>query len=113
MFAVNEKTRRSESAHISRCLDFLLINSQQSEDGPATEAILQLPCHLSMHTGGVVVAPGALTKLVPVMCSRGKGTIITQLDLELVEALGLVKVDSLGIRGLIVMGNVAEFIQAN
>jgi DNA polymerase III subunit alpha len=33
--------------------------------------------------------------------------------LESVEALGLVKIDLLGIRGLIVMGDVAEFIQEN
>ena len=66
-----------------------------------------------MHPGGVVVAPGALTDLVPVMRSGGKGTVITPLDLDSVEALGLVKIDLLGIRGLTVMGDVAEFIQAN
>ncbi|MDP2777000.1 MAG: DNA polymerase III subunit alpha, partial [Anaerolineales bacterium] len=75
------------------------------------EAILTLPRHLSMHPGGVIVAPGALTDLVPVMRSGGKGVIITQLDLESVEALGLVKIDLLGIRGLTVLGDVAEFIQ--
>jgi DNA-directed DNA polymerase III PolC len=77
------------------------------------EAILKLPRHISMHPGGVVVAPGTLTDLVPVMRSGGKGTIITQLDLDSVEALGLVKIDLLGIRGLTVMGDVAEFIQVN
>ena len=77
------------------------------------EAILKLPRHISMHPGGVVVAPGALTDLVPVMRSGGKGTVITQLDLDSVEALGLVKIDLLGIRGLTVMGDVAEFIQVN
>ena len=75
------------------------------------EAILKLPRHLSMHPGGIVVAPGALTDLVPVMRSGSKGVIITQLDLESVEALGLVKIDLLGIRGLTVIGDVAEFIQ--
>jgi DNA-directed DNA polymerase III PolC len=77
------------------------------------EAILKLPRHLSMHPGGVVVAPAALSDLVPVMRSGGKGQIITQLDLESVEALGLVKIDLLGIRGLTVMGDVAEFIRGN
>ena len=38
------------------------------------EAIVNLPRHLSMHPGGVVVAPAALTDLVPVMRSGGKGT---------------------------------------
>lgn len=75
------------------------------------EAILKLPRHLSMHPGGVIVAPGALTDLVPVMNSGGKSVVITQLDLDSVEALGLVKIDLLGIRGLTVVGDVAEFVQ--
>lgn len=75
------------------------------------EAILKLPRHLSMHPGGVIVSPRALTDLVPAMRSGGKGVIITQLDLDSVEALGLVKIDLLGIHGLSVLGDVAEFIQ--
>lgn len=74
------------------------------------EAILKLPRHLSVHPGGVIVAPGPLTNLVPVMRSGSKGIIITQLDLESVESLGLVKIDLLGIRGLTVLGDVAEFV---
>jgi DNA polymerase-3 subunit alpha len=77
------------------------------------EALLKLPRHLSVHPGGVVVAPGALTDLVPVMRSGSKGVTITQFDLEAVEAFGLVKIDLLGIRGLTVLGDVAEFIQGS
>ncbi len=75
------------------------------------EALLKLPRHLSVHPGGVIVAPGPLTDLVPVTRSGSKGVVITQFDLEAVEALGLVKIDLLGIRGLTVIGDVAEFIQ--
>jgi len=74
------------------------------------EALLKLPRHLSVHPGGLVVAPGRLTDLVPVMRSGSKGVTITQFDLEAVEAFGLVKIDLLGIRGLTVLGDVAEFI---
>jgi len=77
------------------------------------EALLKLPRHLSVHAGGVVVAPGTLTELVPVMRSGSKGVTITQFDLEAVETFGLVKIDLLGIRGLTVLGDVAEFIQAS
>jgi DNA-directed DNA polymerase III PolC len=75
------------------------------------EALLKVPRHLSVHPGGVIVAPGPLTDLVPVTRSGSKGVVITQFDLEAVEALGLVKIDLLGIRGLTVLGDVAEFIQ--
>ena len=77
------------------------------------EALLKLPRHLSVHAGGLIVAPGRLTDLVPVMRSGSKGITITQLDLDAVEALGLVKIDLLGIRGLTVLGDVAEFIRAS
>ena len=77
------------------------------------EELLKLPRHLSVHAGGLIVAPGALTDLVPVIPSGSKGVIITQLDLGSVEALGLVKIDLLGIRGLTVLGDVADFIQAH
>ncbi len=77
------------------------------------EALLRLPRHLSVHAGGLVVAPGLLTDLVPVMRSGSKGVTITQFDLGAVEALGLVKIDLLGIRGLTVLGDVAGFIHAS
>ncbi len=76
------------------------------------EALLKLPRHLSVHPGGVIVSPGPLTDLVPVMRSGSKGIIITQFDLNAVEALGLVKIDLLGIRGLSVLGSVAELLEA-
>ena len=54
-----------------------------------------------------MIAPDELTNLVPVM-QASKGINITQFDLESVEALGLVKLDLLGIRGLSVLGDVAN-----
>ena len=76
------------------------------------EDLLKLPRHLSVHPGGLVVAPGEMTEWMAVMHSGAKGVIITQMDLESVEALGLVKIDLLGIRGLTVMGDVAAAIHS-
>ena len=74
-------------------------------------ALIGIPRHLSIHPGGVVIAPGALTDLVPIQMAA-KGGVITQFDLESIARLGLVKIDLLGIRGLTVLGDVAEVIQA-
>ncbi len=73
-------------------------------------AILDTPRHLSIHPGGVVIAPGPLTDIAPTQLAS-KGVVITQFDLASVETLGLVKIDLLGIRGLSVLGDVAEHIQ--
>jgi DNA polymerase-3 subunit alpha len=74
-------------------------------------ALIGLPRHLSIHPGGIVIAPQALTNLAPTQMAA-KGVAITQFDLDSIERLGLVKIDLLGIRGLTVLGDVATAIQA-
>ena len=74
------------------------------------EAMLGIPHHLSVHPGGIVIAPGDINELVPVQLAP-KGVVITQFDLESIERLGLVKLDLLGIRGLTVLGDVAGAIR--
>ncbi len=74
-----------------------------------SKAILGLPHHLSIHPGGVVITPGPMLDFLPTHLAS-KGLVITQFDLDSVERLGLVKIDLLGIRGLTVMGDVAESI---
>jgi DNA-directed DNA polymerase III PolC len=56
-----------------------------------------LPYQLSVHLGGVVIAPEALASWTPVEMSR-KGFPVAQYDKDDVEALGLVKLDLLGLR---------------
>ena len=75
-------------------------------------ALLGIPDHLSIHPGGVVIAPGPMTDLVAVQLAP-KGIVITQFDLVSVERLGMLKIDLLGIRGLTVLGDVAEGISAS
>ena len=72
-------------------------------------ALLGKPNHLSIHPGGVVIAPGPLTDLTPTQMAA-KGVVITQFDMESIERLGLVKIDLLGIRGLTVLGDVSQAI---
>ena len=71
------------------------------------QALIGLPRHLSIHPGGVVIAPTQMTDLSPTQLAA-KGMLITQFDLESIERLGLVKIDLLGIRGLTVLGDVAQ-----
>ncbi|MEN4098859.1 MAG: DNA polymerase III subunit alpha, partial [Anaerolineaceae bacterium] len=73
-------------------------------------ALLNLPRHLSVHAGGLVISPGPMTDRVPIQRSGSKGTMITQFDLPSIEQMGLVKIDLLGIRGLTVLGDVATQI---
>ncbi len=75
-------------------------------------ALLGLPRHLSVHPGGVVITPGEVTRFLPVAQSESKGLAFSQFDLDAVEALGLIKLDLLGIRGLTVLGDVSARIRS-
>lgn len=68
------------------------------------------PHHLSIHPGGVVITPGPLTDYVPVHLAP-KGFLTTQFDFRDAEAIGLPKMDLLGIRALTVLADAAALIR--
>lgn len=76
------------------------------------EALLNLPRHFSIHAGGIVVGPSRLAGIIPLQRSGARNVIITQLDMDAVQAFGLIKIDLLGIRGLTVLGDVAAAVQS-
>ena len=55
------------------------------------------------HAGGVVIAPSALTDFTPLYCEADQGGLVTQLDKDDVESVGLVKFDFLGLRTLTII----------
>ncbi|MDH3364057.1 MAG: DNA polymerase III subunit alpha, partial [Gammaproteobacteria bacterium] len=55
------------------------------------------------HAGGVVISPGALTDFAPLYCEEGGSNVVTQLDKDDVEAVGLVKFDFLGLKTLTII----------
>jgi DNA-directed DNA polymerase III PolC len=68
------------------------------------------PHHLSVHPGGVVICPGPATDVVPLQLAP-KGFLITQYDHRDVEAIGLPKLDLLGIRALTVLSDALEAVR--
>ncbi|HRZ84258.1 MAG TPA: DNA polymerase III subunit alpha, partial [Candidatus Hydrogenedentes bacterium] len=87
------------------------------EEGPLREllsvcdALDGCPRHMSVHAGGVVVAPDALTRHLALR-RAAKGIVVTQGDMHAVEALGLVKMDLLGNRALSVIHDTVAEIRA-
>ena len=60
------------------------------------------PRHLGIHPCGTVIAARPLTELAPLERAT-KGIVVTQYDMNAIEALGLIKMDLLGQRGLTTM----------
>ena len=76
-----------------------------------SEAIAGLPRHLSIHAGGMLIAPDRITRYTPLE-RAAKGIVITQYDKDPIEELGLVKMDLLGHRALSAIHDTVAAIRA-
>jgi DNA polymerase-3 subunit alpha len=65
------------------------------------------------HAGGVVISPGPLTDFAPLYCEEGGANVVTQLDKDDVEAIGLVKFDFLGLKTLTIIDWAARIVNAS
>ncbi|MDH3878589.1 MAG: DNA polymerase III subunit alpha, partial [Desulfobacterales bacterium] len=68
-----------------------------------------LPRHASTHAAGVVIADEPLVNYMPLYRGK-KGEVVTQYDMKIVEKIGLVKFDFLGLRNLTVIANTISLI---
>ena len=66
--------------------------------------------HASVHAAGVVIAAEPLTDLVPLMRDQ-EGRPVTQYDRGAVEALGLLKMDFLGLRTLTFLDEAKKIVK--
>jgi DNA polymerase-3 subunit alpha len=67
--------------------------------------------NVGMHAGGVLIAPGRLTDFCPLYAAQGSDSVVSQLDKDDVEAIGLVKFDFLGLTTLTVLDWTLRFIR--
>ncbi|MGB9886621.1 MAG: DNA polymerase III subunit alpha [Moorellales bacterium] len=67
------------------------------------------PRHASTHAAGVVIAPEPLVNFLPLQKSPD-GPVTTQFAMHVIEELGLLKMDVLGLRTLTVIGDTLKLI---
>jgi len=68
------------------------------------------PRHLGIHPCGTVISARPLTRLTPLE-RAAKGIVVTQYDMNAIEALGLIKMDLLGQRGFTTMALAMDNIE--
>jgi len=86
----------------------LLAEREKNEDevrellelGEKLEGVVR---NVGMHAGGVLIAPGRLTDFCPLYAAEGTNNVISQLDKDDVEKVGLVKFDFLGLTTLTIL----------
>jgi DNA polymerase III subunit alpha len=68
------------------------------------------PRHMGIHPCGTVISARPLTRLTPLERAT-KGIVVTQYDMNAIEALGLIKMDLLGQRGFTTMSLALDNIE--
>ncbi|WHX50729.1 DNA polymerase III subunit alpha [Paenibacillus woosongensis] len=89
-----------------------LYESQQRIQGLLDMArkVEGMPRHASTHAAGVVISRDPLTDTVPLQAG-GEGTPLTQYSMEHLEAIGLLKMDFLGLRTLSIIERCMNWIR--
>ena len=69
--------------------------------------------HASTHAAGIVIAPGPLMQYVPLFKNPSTNDITTQIEMNSLEEMGLLKMDFLGLRNLTVINKTIKMIHQN
>ncbi len=81
-----------------------LVDNAQSLEGIAR--------HASTHAAGVIIADKPLVEYAPLhRPTKGEGGVMAQFDMEIVESIGLLKVDFLGLSTLTTMRIACELVK--
>lgn len=75
------------------------------------ERLEGLTRNVGMHAGGVLIASGKITDFCPVYCADSGDSVVSQLDKDDVEKIGLVKFDFLGLRTLTILDWTVRYIR--
>ncbi len=79
----------------------------------AARGIEGLVRQMGVHAAGVIMSSERLIDHVPVFSPKNDGTVVTQWDYPSCEALGLLKMDFLGLRNLTIMDDAVKLIKKN
>lgn len=73
------------------------------------ESVENMPRHASVHACGIVIGENPIYTYVPLAVNEG--VTVTQFDMKIVEEVGLVKMDFLGLRNLTVIEDACKLIR--
>jgi len=100
----------------AREMEPLLAEREKKEDevrellelGEKLEGLVR---NVGMHAGGVLIAPGRLSDFCALYAAEGATHVISQLDKDDVEAVGLVKFDFLGLTTLTILDWATRYVR--
>lgn len=78
------------------------------------ESLMGISRHASTHAAGIVITPDSVVNYVPLhrpTAKNGSDLPVTQYDMGIIDSLGLLKVDFLGLSTLSIMKSVCQMIE--
>ncbi|MER0214695.1 MAG: DNA polymerase III subunit alpha [Nitrosomonas sp.] len=75
------------------------------------ESLEGITRNIGMHAGGVLIASSEITDFCPIYCTESADSVVSQLDKDDVEKIGLVKFDFLGLRTLTILDRAVGYIR--
>ncbi|NUO79499.1 DNA polymerase III subunit alpha, partial [candidate division KSB1 bacterium] len=102
---------------LDKALETVSELSSLTESNPTYKQLIEnskvlegLARHASTHAAGVVITPDELTNYTPLFRSN-TGDVTTQYDMKALEAIGVLKMDFLGLRTLTVMDKALHMLK--
>lgn len=108
---LKKKLRSEEFEAVKR------LRSLSESDGPQAETIKQAQVlegsvrNTGIHACGVIITPDDITKFVPVALAKDSDLYVTQFDNSVVESVGLLKMDFLGLKTLTLIKDTVENVR--
>lgn len=96
-----------KSSHLQKWVEDSSLHKQLFQTAKKIEG---LPRHTSTHAAGVVMSDFPLTDLVPLQGNLDEA-FLTQYPMEILEELGLLKMDFLGLRNLTILEMILDSVQ--
>jgi DNA polymerase-3 subunit alpha len=66
-----------------------------------------------IHAAGIIIAPKDLTELIPVCTAKDSSLWVTQIEGNIIEDAGVIKMDFLGLKTLTIIKNALDLIKQN
>lgn len=115
-------TQGMKEGWLIQCLETVQELKQLYENDPEAKRLIDAAMklegvarHASIHASGVVIGPEPLENFVPLQYATRAGgeeeVLVTQYDMHGVEALGLLKMDFLGLRNLSIIERALEILK--
>jgi DNA polymerase-3 subunit alpha len=88
-------------------------NSMQSEVLHEAEILEGSVRNTGIHAAGIIIAPKDLTDLIPVATAKDSDLWVTQIEGNIIEEAGVIKMDFLGLKTLTIIKDALELIRQN